>query len=129
MMVVRKVVTTGGSNGLQLVVGKVAELATGDAKCVVELVVRIIHLIDTEHRFQASFVKRFVVGNKWQALDKRLYLCPYLGKHRSFVGVGTAKAMHSATPIIIIVGLWLNKGIEGIHYLPIPHNDDANGTN
>ena len=128
-MVVRQVVTTGGSNGLQLVIGKVAELAAGDAKCIVKLIVGIVHLIDTEHRFQTSFVKRFVVGNKWQALDKRLYLCPYLGKNRGFIGVGTAKAMHSATPIIIIVGLWLNKGIEGINYLPVPHNDDANGTN
>ena len=128
-MVVRQVVTTGSSNGLQLVIREVAELATGDAKGIVELIVGIVHLIDAEHRFQTSFVKRFVVGNKWQALDKRLYLCPHLREHRSIVGVGTAKAMHSATPIIIIVGLWLNKGIEGIHYLPVPHNDDAHGTN
>lgn len=79
---------------MQLVVGQIRELATGDAKGVVELIIGIVHLVDTHHGFQATLVEGLVVGYKGQTLDEWLYLCPDLGEDRSIVGVLTAEAVN-----------------------------------
>jgi hypothetical protein len=39
-----------------------------------------------------------------------------------------AKTMNLAAPIVIIIRLRLNEGIEGIYYLAIPNYNYANGT-
>jgi hypothetical protein len=51
-MVVLKVITTGCGYGVELMVGeRMAELSAGSCKGVVETIVRIVHLIHSEHRF------------------------------------------------------------------------------
>ena len=86
-MVVLKTVTAFGCYGVQLVVGKMAECSSGGAERVVELIVGVVHAIDTEDGFKTAFVKRFVVGYKGQALNKWLYLRPYLWEYGGIVGV------------------------------------------
>ena len=50
MVMVRQVVAAGGGDGLELVVGKgVTEVPTGGGKGIKELIVRVVHLIDTKH--------------------------------------------------------------------------------
>ena len=39
-----------------------AELTAGCTKCVIKLIVGIVHLIDTEHCFETALVKGLVVG-------------------------------------------------------------------
>ena len=129
MMMVLQLITTFCCYGVELVVGQILEIATRSAQGVVELVVRIIHLIDTEHSFQTTFVEGLVVGHEGQTFDKWFYLCPHLGKYGGFLSIFTAETMHLAAPIVIVVGLWLYERIEGIDYLAITHNDDTNRTN
>ena len=33
--------------------------------------------------------------------------------------------MHLTAPVVVIVGLWLDEGVEGIYYLAITHYDDT----
>ena len=63
-MVVHEVIAAGGSDGLELMVRKTAaEVASGSREGVVELIVGIVHLIDTEHGLEAPFVETGIVRN------------------------------------------------------------------
>ena len=59
-----ELIATLSSDGVKLMVGQVLETTTSGTQSIIELVIRIIHLIYTEYGFQAAFVKRFVVGYK-----------------------------------------------------------------
>ena len=108
MMMVFKDITTFCGNGVKLVVWQIGERATRDTKRVVELIVRIVHLIYSEHGLQATFIKGLVVGHKRQSLNQRLYLCPHFRKDRSIVSVFMTEAMNLTAPIVIVVGLGLD---------------------
>lgn len=129
MMVLFQTITTFGGDGLQLMVGQVAESPTRRLKGAKELVVGIIHLIATEDGFQTCLVERLVVGNERQPFYQRLYLSPHLGKDGSLLSVVSRKTMHPCACIIIIVGFGLDERIESIGDLAIPHNHHPNRTN
>ena len=95
--------------------------------CTMEFIIWIVHLVTTEHSFQATLIEGLVMGHQWQVLNQRLDLLPNLGEYRSIFCITTSKTMHLRTPIIIIIGLWLNQGIEVIHDLSIPDDDHTNG--
>jgi hypothetical protein len=97
---------------VKLVVWQIRERATRDTKRIVELIVRIVHLIYTEYGFQATFVKRLVVSDQGQSLNQGFYLCPYLGKDRGFLCVFATEPMNLAAPVVIIVWLRLDERIE-----------------
>ena len=60
---VLKVIATGCGYGVELMVGeRMAELTAGSCKGVVETIVGIVHLIHSEHRFKATFIKTGIVG-------------------------------------------------------------------
>ena len=64
VMVVHEVISAGCCDGLQLMVRKLAaEMLPGSRQGVVELVVWVVHLIDTEHGLEAPFVETGVVRN------------------------------------------------------------------
>ena len=64
-MMVLEVIAAGSCNGMELVIGKrMAELSAGCCKSIVEVVVRIVHLIDLEHSLQTSFIEAGIVGHK-----------------------------------------------------------------
>ena len=94
--------------------------------CTMEFIIRIVHLITTEHSFQATFIESLVMGHKRQSLYQWLYLLPNHRKYRSLFCVSASESMHLRTPIIIIVGLWLNQRVERIHDLTITYNHHAN---
>jgi len=60
-------------------------------------------------------------NKKGQTLYQWLYLRPYFGEYWCVLSVFLAETMHLRTPIIIIVRLWLDEGVERIHYLAITH--------
>ena len=105
------------------------KLPTRHTKGVVELVVRIIHLITTEYCLQAAFIEGSIMSHKGQALNQRLYLFPYLRKNGGIVCVFTTEAVNLRTPVVIVVWFRLNEGVEGIHNLSVPDNNYAHRTN
>ena len=64
-MMILKVVTTGGCNSVELMIGqRMTELSAGCCEGIVKAVVRIVHLIDPEHSLQAPFIKTGIVGHE-----------------------------------------------------------------
>ena len=120
MMVVLQVISTSCGNDVEVVMSSRPTLAGGYAGTV-KLIVGIVHLVDAEDSLQATLVKCLVVSDQWQSLYERLYLLPYFGKYRCILRVFSTQTMHLAAPVIIILRLGLDEGIELIHYLPIPH--------
>jgi hypothetical protein len=114
---------------MQLMVRQIGHSPAGGPASVIKKIVGIIHLIDAEDGLQASFVKGTVVGYQGEAFYQGLYLLPYLGKDGGFLGVFPAKAVDLRAPIGIVVRLGLDEGIELFRNLPVPHDDNANGTN
>ena len=94
MMMILQTIAACSRYSVQLVIGQVAEFATGGQERVVELIVGIVHLIDVEDGFQAAFIEGLVVGHKGQASYQRLYLRPNLRKYWGFICVLPAKPMN-----------------------------------
>ncbi len=77
MMVTSQVITAGCGNRLQLIVRQTAsEMITGSRKCIMELILGIIHPVHFENLFQTSFIEPAVVCHKREALNLRGYLLP-----------------------------------------------------
>ena len=64
VVVVIKIIATGCCYGVELVVLKMGKKTTGGAEGVVELVIGVVHAIDTEDSFQTALVKGLVVRHK-----------------------------------------------------------------
>ena len=129
MVMVVQGIATGFSYSLKLVVGQITEGAARGCKRIVELVVGIIHLIDTEYGFQTAFIKRLIMGHEWQTFYQRFYLRPYIREYGGIVCIFVTKTMHLRTPIVIIVRLWLDERVERIHNLTIANNNNSNRAN
>lgn len=125
VMVVLKAIAASLGYSLELVVGQITQFAAGGAERIIEPVIRVIHLIDAEHGFQAAFIKRAVVGHKRKSLYERLYLCPDLREHRRIISIGTAQTVDLLAPVVVVVGLRLDKRVERIRNLTVTHNDYA----
>lgn len=81
MMVIGQVITAGCGNRLQLMVRQTAaEMITGGRKGIMELILRIIHLIHPENLSQTSFIEPAVVCHERKALNLRSYLLPDIRK-------------------------------------------------
>ena len=62
---VLEIVATGSCNGMELVIGqRLAELSACCCEGIVKTIVWIVHLIDLEHCFQASFIETGIVGHE-----------------------------------------------------------------
>ena len=126
VVVVLHAEAAGLGDGLELVVRQGGKLATGDTKRVEELIVGIVHPIDAEDGLEAALVEGSVVGHKGQTLYQRLYLCPDFREDGGIFCVFPAKAMNLRTPVVVVVRLGLNEGVEGIDYLAVPNDNDTN---
>ncbi len=129
MMVVLHAESASLCNSLQLVVWQKRKHSSRHTKCIKELIVRIVHPIDTKHSFEATLVERSVVSHQRQTLNQRFYLSPNIWKNGSVVCVFVSQPMNSPTPIIVVVRLRLNEGIERIDNLAIPDDNDTHRTN
>ena len=77
MMVTSQVITAGCGNRLQLMVRQTAaEMLTGGRKCIMELILGIIHPVHFENLFQTSFIEPVVVSHKRKSFNLRGYLLP-----------------------------------------------------
>ena len=77
MMVIGQVITAGCGNRLQLMVRQTAaEMLTGGRKCIIELILGIIHPVHFENLFQTSFIEPAVVSHKRKYFNLWGYLFP-----------------------------------------------------
>ena len=53
------------SYSVQLMVGQIPEAATCNTKRVIELIIRIVHLIYTENSLQTTLIEWLVMSNEW----------------------------------------------------------------
>ena len=129
VMVVDKVEAAGRRNRMELVIGqKFPEVFACGTAGAIELIVRVIHLVAAHYGLQAAFVKGAVVRHEGQALDERLNLFPNIRKHRCVLGVFLGDAMNNGVPIVVIIWLGLDEGIERVHELPFPNDHHAHAT-
>ena len=145
-MVVLKVIAAGSSYGVKLMVGeRMAELTAGSCKGVVETIVGIVHLIHSEHRFKATFIKTGIVGYEGDCgylMSVVIYMLrireedfcnsflqplPDFRKHGGIVCIALRDAMNTLTEIAVIVRLWLYETVELIHYLTMTNHHHSHG--
>ena len=89
MMVVFQVISAAGGDDVEVVMSSWPTLARCYAGAM-ELIIGIIHLIDTEDGLQTTLVEGLVVRHQWQSFDERLYLPPHFGEYRGIVRVLSA---------------------------------------
>ena len=92
-----------------------------------KFIVGIVHPIYAENGLQATFVERLVVRHEWQAFYEWGYTFPDLREYRGAVCVLETQAMHLAAPVIVILRLRPDEGIERTDYLSTSHYYYANG--
>ena len=124
-MVLCQVIAAAGGYDVKRMTTFGPDLARGDAGAV-EVVVGIVHLIDTEDGFQAALVERLVMRHKRKPRYLRLYLLPHFGKNRRIVRVCSAKTMHLTAPVVVILRLRFDERVEAIHHLTTSNNNHAN---
>ena len=87
MMMILKVVTTGGCNSVELMIGqRMTELSAGCCEGIVKAVVRIVHLIDPEHSLQAPFIEAGIVGYKGDGGYLIMYIIDCLQVREKHIG-------------------------------------------
>ena len=107
--------TAGGGHGVQLVVGQAAaEVAARGPAGAEKRIVGIVHLIDAEHGFEATFVKGTVVGHERQTFDQRLNLPPNVGEHRRIVRVLVREPVNLLAEPRVVVGFGLDERVKRV---------------
>lgn len=126
VVVVFEDVAAGGGDGVELVVGEAAaEVASGGGEGVVELVVGVVHLVDSEDGFEAAFVETAVVGDEREAFDLVLNLLPDYGEDRGVFGVFFGEAVDLLAEPLVVFGLGVDEAVEGVYDLSVTDDDDA----
>ena len=123
---VREIVPAGSGDGLKLVVRESRSIKPSRSReRVMELIVRIVHLIDPEHLLETAFIKGTVVSDQRQPLDKRFYLLPNIGKDRSVIRVLRAKAVYLSAEPLVVLRLRMDQTVEPVHNLSATYDDYA----
>ena len=120
-----KLVVAGGGDGLELVVGEAAsEVSPRGQQCVVEWVIRVIHLIDAVNGLQASLVKTRVVCDQRETFNKRRDLFPDIRENRRIVGITRPQPVHALAKPAEILRLRMDQRVERIHHHAAAHDYD-----
>ena len=125
-----KVISTGCCYSLQLMIWQAAAIMlTGCGQRVVETIIRIVHLVDAEHLFEATFIEAGVVRHQWEPLDHRRYLFPHIRENRRIFGVFRAKAVNLTAEPLIVFRLRMDEAVEAVHDDTATHDDHAHAAN
>ena len=128
VMVVHEVISAGCGDGLELMVRKTAaEVTSGSREGVVELIVGIVHLIDTEHGLEAPLVETGVVRNERESLDERFYLLPDVWEYRCIFSSLRAKTVYLLAEPLVVLRLGVDETVEGVHNLSVTHYHHSDG--
>ena len=127
-MVVHEVISAGCRNGLELMVRKTAaEVSSGSREGVVELIVRVVHLIDTEHGLEAPFVETGIVRNLRESIDERFYLLPDVWEYRCIFGILRTQPVYLLAEPLVVLRLGVDETVEGVHNLSVTHYHHSDG--
>lgn len=75
--------------------------------------------------FEAAFIKRTVVGNKWQTVYERLNFSPYFRKVFRFFCITVSQSMNSCGPLSIVIGAGTDQSIDFVYNFSIPYNNNS----
>ena len=115
MMMARQVVPASRCHCLELMIRKaVSEMPAGSSQCIVENIVRIIHLINPVNGLQAAFIEAGVVRHKWVIFQQRMDLLPDLREHRRILCIFRAQAVHLAAEPLVVFRLRMDETVERI---------------
>ena len=79
MVMVFEVVATGSSYGVELMIRqRTAKLPARCCQSIVKAVVWIVHLIDSEHSFQTTFVEAGIMSHEWDSGNLVSYIIKIL---------------------------------------------------
>ena len=70
--------------------------------------------------FEAAFIKRTVVGNKWQTVYERLNFSPYFRKVFRFFCITVSQSMNICGPLSIVIGAGTDQSIDFVYDFSIP---------
>ena len=115
MMMARQVVPAGCCHCLQLMIRKAAaEMPAGSGQCIVENIVRIIHLINPVNGLQAAFIEAGVVRHQWVIFQQRMDLLPDLREHRRVLRIFRPKTVHLAAEPLVVLRFRMDETVERI---------------
>ena len=118
--------TAGLGHGVQLVVWQTSsEMAARSTAGAKELIIRIVHLIDLEHRPEAALVEGTVVRYQRQPFNQRLDLSPNDWEHGRSIGVLVRETVHFLAEPRIVVGLGFDERVEGVGDDTFAHHHHA----
>ena len=128
MMVAGKIVSAGGGDRLELMVGKGSpEVKSRGCQGIMEDVVGIVHPVDPKDRLEAALVEDAVVGYHRVSFQEGLDLLPYLREDGSVLRVFGSEAVHLPAEPLVVLGLRVDERIEGIHDDVVEDDDHADG--
>ena len=79
MVMVFEVVATCSNYGVELMIRqRTAKLPARCCQGIIESVVRIVHLIDSEHSFQTTFVEAGIMSHEWDSGNLVSYIIKIL---------------------------------------------------
>ena len=126
MMMARQVVPASRCHCLELMIRKaVSEMPAGSSQCIVENIVRIIHLINPVNGLQAAFIEAGVVRHQWVILQQWMDLLPDLREYRRVLSILRPKTVHLAAEPLVVFRLRMDETVEGIDDNVIADNDYA----
>ena len=108
-------------------------MSPGCGQRVMELIIRIIHLIHTEYSFEASFIESGIMGDKRHAfINHRFNLCPHFREDRCPFDIFWSQPMHSSTEPLTVIRFRIYQAVERVDNLSFhdfhhAHGADARG--
>ena len=128
VMVVHELISAGCCDGLQLMVRKpAAEVTAGSRQGVVELIVRVVHLIYPEDSLETAFVETGVVRNEGESLDERFNLLPDVWEYRCIFSVLRPQTVNPLAEPLVVLRLGMDETVEGVHYFSVTYYHHSDG--
>ena len=126
MVVIGQVIAAGSCDRLQLVIRQTAAvMLAGCGQGIIELIVRVIHLIYSENFFQASFIELAIMGNEGKALNHRGDSLPDIWKHRSVISILLRKTMDLLAKPLIVLRFRMYQAVERIHNTAVTYDNHS----
>ena len=91
----------------------------------IELIIGIIHAIQFVNRPETAFIKRAVVGYKWQSFYQRFDFSPYIREIFGFYRVIVSQSVDSWGALCVLVGSRTNERIEVIDSDTVGYSDNT----
>ena len=118
-------VTAGSGDGLKLMVWE--PLSIIPSRCrqgIMELIVRVVHLIDAKYLLETSLVKSAVVGYERKSLDERTGFFPDIRENGSVLRILRSQAMDSPAEPLVIIRFGMDQAVESVRDPSVTYDDD-----